>query len=254
MAKEGRYIYCIIGTDKERKFGPIGIGEHGDQTYTIPYRDIAAVVSNTKETRYDISRKNTIAHEKVIEEVMKDYTVLPVRFCTIANPEQTREIKEKVLEKRYLEFKDLLKEMEDKVELGVKALWNNIEKIFQEIAEENAKIKDLKRRIVSEPPDKTRSERIEVGEMVKDALEKKKEREGKRILNALKGLSVDFRDNKLHGDKMILNAAFLAEKARQKEFDDRMNELEKEYGERIKFKYVGLVPPFNFVEIVVTWE
>ena len=42
-------------------------------------------------------------------------------------------------------------------------------------------------------------------------------------------------------------------KENEKEFDQKMQELEKVYGERKKLKYIGPVPPYNFVEVVVTW-
>ena len=82
--KEGKYIYCIIALKEARSFGPIGIGGRGDEVNTIVYDDIAAVVSNSPVISYAVSRENMLAHEKAIEEVMKKYTVLPVRFCTIA--------------------------------------------------------------------------------------------------------------------------------------------------------------------------
>jgi hypothetical protein len=46
------------------------------------------VVSNSPITKYSVSRENMFAHEKAIEEVMKEYTVLPVRFCTITEVEE----------------------------------------------------------------------------------------------------------------------------------------------------------------------
>ena len=48
---------------------------------------------------------------------------------------------------------------------------------------------------------------------------------------------------------MVLSSAFLVEKEKQKEFDDRIEELIKEYENRIKFIYIGPIPPFNFVEL-----
>ena len=40
MEKEGKYIYCIIGTKQDRNFGPIAIGESGDEVLTIGYDDL----------------------------------------------------------------------------------------------------------------------------------------------------------------------------------------------------------------------
>lgn len=256
-SKEGQYLYCIIGTDKERSLGPIGIGKRGDEVHTISHRGIACVVSRSPVVTYPISRENTISHQKVIEEVMREYTVLPVRFCTIADSDGIADPERKIkqlLEKRHGEFKDLLNRMDGKVELGVKALWNDMETIFGEILEEKGEIRRLREAIAAEPPEKTYYERIKIGEMVRSALEEKKEREGGEILRVLKKLSADLRTNKTHGDKMILNAAFLVDKANQAEFDRKMNELESRYRERMKLKYVGPIPPFNFVEIVVVWD
>ncbi len=50
----------------------------------IGYGDLSMVISNSPMTNYVISRENVLAHEKVVEEVMKEFTVLLVRFCTIA--------------------------------------------------------------------------------------------------------------------------------------------------------------------------
>jgi len=250
MIEEGKYIYSIVGTNEARNFGPIGIGNRGDIVSTVGYQDIGAVISNSPMTKYVISRENMTTHEKVIEEVMKDYTVLPVRFCTIAtSAEEVRSL----LRKRYLEFKNLLRDMENKVELGVKVLWTNMDAIFQEIVDERGEIKRLKEKIADKSPEKTYAQRIKIGEKVKNALEAKKGKEGKEILDVLKKTSVDFRTNQLAGDRMIINAAFLVDKGWEKEFDDRVDELTVKYDERIKFKYVGPTPPFNFVNIEVKW-
>ncbi len=103
--KEGRYIYCIIESNQPKVFGPLGIGGRGDELYTILFNGIAAVVSNSPIISYSISRDNMLAHEKAIEEVMKEYTVLPVRFATIA---QDEEKVKKILEKEHNKFVDLL--------------------------------------------------------------------------------------------------------------------------------------------------
>ncbi len=114
----GKYIYCIIGTKQERNFGPIGIGDRGDEVLTIGYDALSMVVSNHPVTKFVVNRENILAHERVIEEVMKEFdSVLPVRFGTIsANADEIRNL----LDRRNREFKNLLRDMEHKVELGVK--------------------------------------------------------------------------------------------------------------------------------------
>lgn len=248
---ENNYLYCIIGTGEARNFGPVGIGGRGDVVTTINYDNIAAVISGTPVTKYELSRENLMLHQKVVEEVMKDYTVLPVRFCTIA--ESVEDIR-RVLKKRYGEFRNLLKDMDNMVELGVKALWKDLQGVFREIGETELEIRRLKEKIDSVPPEKSYGDRIDLGRKVQAALEARKRRETENILGRLRRSSRKTVTNKLHGDSMILNAAFLVEGRRTKEFDENMEELAAIHGERLAFKYVGPVPPFNFVNIVVEWK
>lgn len=248
---ENNYLYCIIGTSETRNFGPAGIGGRGDVVTTINYDDIAAVISRTAVIKYDINRENLMAHQKVIEGVMKDHTVLPVRFCTVA--ESVEDIR-RVLKKRYGEFRDLLRGMDNMVELGVKALWKDLQTVFHDIGEKEPEIRRLKEKIGTAPIDKGYADRINLGRMVQAALEARKKQEAENILGKLKQTSRKTSINKLHGDSMILNAAFLVERGRVKEFDERMTELDAASRERLAFKYVGPVPPFNFVNLVVEWK
>ena len=103
-------------------------------------------------------------------------------------------------------------------------------------------------------PAHSQAERVRLGEMVKLALDEKKRVEESRVLSALKGLPVDWRQNKTFGDRMFMNDAFLIGTSREEGVDTAIDELNARYDGRIKFKYYGPVPPCNFVEIVVTWE
>ncbi|MCK4326511.1 GvpL/GvpF family gas vesicle protein, partial [bacterium] len=180
---EGKYLYCVINESQERNFGPIGIGDRGDEVHTLCFRDLACVISSTPMTKYVISRKNLIAHEKVIEKTMKDYTVLPVRFCTIAT--STEEIRN-LLMKRYQELKNLLRSMDNKVELGLKVFWQNMESIFKEIGETHKEVRSLKERLTKKSPSPSLDEKVDLGKKVKEAIEKKREDEAEEILDILR--------------------------------------------------------------------
>lgn len=245
---EGKYLYCIISTSQDRNFGPIGIGGRGDIVSTISFNELAGVISNSPMDKYEISRENLTTHEKVIEKVMKDYTVLPVRFSTIAsNAEDIR----RLLQQRHVEFKNLLHEMDNKIELGVKAVWQDMNLIFKEIATENKEIKALKEKLSKKPSYKGK---IRLGEMVENALSKKKEKEAGEILRVLKRNCADFKQNKLFGERMVLNAAFLLDRDWEKDFDQRVRQLSEKNAKSLKLAYIGPVPPFNFVNLVVEWK
>jgi hypothetical protein len=89
--------------------------------------------------------------------------------------------------------------------------------------------------------------------MVKEAFEARKAREEEAILNGLDGLWVERKLNAPFGDRMITNAAFLVEKDNEALFDRQVERLSAQYDGRMVFRYIGPVPPCNFIEIIVTW-
>jgi hypothetical protein len=186
---------------------------------------------------------------------MKEFdSVLPVRFGTIAS--SADEIRN-LLDRRCREFKDLLRDMDHKIELGVKGIWKNMEVIFQEIAQENKGIRKAKEEIQNGGSKKNIQAKIEVGKLVEDALVRKKEKEAEKIVDVLRRTTFDHKLNKAAGDEMFMNAAFLVDKGREKEFDNIMDDLSNKYKDRIKFMYAGPLPVFNFVNIVIypeAWE
>jgi hypothetical protein len=254
MEKQGKYIYCIIETKQERNFGPVGIGGRGDEVLTIGYDDLSMVVSNYPLTKITANRENMLTHQKVIEEVMKEFDgVLPVRFGTIASgADEVRNL----LDRRYREFKTALRDMGHKVELGVKGIWKNMDAIFSEIVKGNEAIKNLKRAL-AEGNSNNMQAKMGLGRMVKKALDEKKEKQAGKIVDRLRRTSYEHILNDTIGDEMFMNAAFLVDKGREKEFDNIIEDLSDEYKDRVRFMYAGPLPVFNFVNIVIypeEWE
>ncbi len=245
--KEGKYMYCVIESNQSQSFGPLGIGGRGDELYTVCFNDIAAVVSNAPIEKYRVSRENSLAHEKAIEKVMTGHTVLPVRFATVAENEE--KVK-RILEKEHDRFRELLNRMKGKNELSLKAIFKE-DIIYRDILEKYEDIKLLKGRIGALHPEKTHYQRMEIGKIVEGALQKEKQIIREDILNCLSPLAVEVKTNETYGEMMLINAAFLVEKEREAEFDLEVQKLGDKYGKKVKFKYVGTLPPFNFVNLMI---
>ena len=247
--KEGKYIYGIIRHSGSIDFGPIGIGKRADRVYGINYKDISAIVSNSPIIQYEARRVNMTTHEKVLEEIMKEFTVLPVRFSTISEHNDDAGI-HRILEKDYDKFSDLLKKMDGKKELGLKVLAHEAP-MYESILEKYQNIRSLRDKLLNLPPDKTHYQRMKIGEMVVEALKKETAGYKDTIIAALTPLSEDIKTNDNYGELMILNAAFLIRNSIEPEFDKAVNELDLKYGKLMTFKYVGTLPPYNFVNLVI---
>jgi hypothetical protein len=246
--QSGKYVYCIIQTTEPLRFGRIGIGSEPADVHTVNYRDIAAVVSDTPLEVYDPTRENVLAHERVNEAVMRSYTVLPMSFSTVF---KTSEDIIELLRTAYDAFHDVLTKMQDKLEFGLKVLWEP-ELIIREIEKDDDNLRLLRQQI-SHQKGSTYFARMQYGRLVDSLLQERSEQLVSEIFTALGAVSVASRANKPIGDKMILNAAFLVSRDREADFDAKVKEIDAKY-ENLMFKYTGPWPPYNFVNIRLKLE
>lgn len=255
MTQAGKYLYCIVRCGEECTFdGVAPIGGGAASVYTVPHGDLAVVVSDATTREYESSRSNMLAHQRVQERVLEEFTLLPVRFGTIADGAASDESIRKLLKKRRQEFKQLLADLDGTVELGLKALWRDEKAVFGEIADREKDIARLRDSLRGKPPLASHYERIRLGEMVKEALERQRKVEAQSILAPLRQIAQRTIENPVIVDRMIINAAFLVDKGREEELDRGVSSLNEELGKRVSFRYVGPVPPYNFVNVVVNWQ
>ena len=254
MAELGKYLYCIIPCSEKRTFDADVIGNGSGVVHTVPHNGLATVVSDSPTTQYESTRRNMVAHEKVLETVMKEFTLLPVRFGTVADSASPEHAIQKLLVSRFEEFEKLLTDMEDKVELGLKAFWRDEKTIFEEIVAGNTDIRRLRNSLSGKSPEATHFDRLRLGEMVKEALNRKRAKEAAKILQPLRQLAHRVRENEVMGVRMVANAAFLVDMSREPEFDRAVSKLDEQFGERVTLRYIGSAPPYNFINIVVNWE
>jgi hypothetical protein len=247
-AVRGRYVYCVIRANQPLQFGAIGMDEQWADVYTINYKDMAAVISDVPIAPLDSTRENVLAHERVNETVMRLHTVIPMSFGTIF---RTREDIVELLRSAYDAFADVLSKMENKLEFGLKVLWDRDEMV-RAIESEDEDIHRLKAEISSQKGS-TYFARMQFGRLIDGALQQRSERYVAEFMQRLRDVSVASRVNRAIGDKMIMNAAFLVHRDKEEDFDLRIKEIASRY-EKLTFKYTGPWPPYNFVNIRLKLE
>src|SRR5580765_4639355 len=248
VGSRGKYVYCIIEAPDALKFGPIGIGADPSDVYTVHYKNLAAVVSDAPLEVLDSTRENVLAHERVNETVMREHTVIPMSFGTIF---KTREDIVELLRSAAEAFGDVLNKMQNKLEFGLKVLWDR-DQAVREVEGEDEDISRLKKEI-SGQKGPTYFARMQYGRLVDSALQSRSERYVAEILDQLRDVSVASRINKPIGDKMIMNAAFLIARDRETAFDAKVKSIASRF-DKLTFKYTGPWPPYNFVNIRLKLE
>ena len=246
-----KHLYCVTSYDTPPQSSPWQGGDKkGGITggvYLIPYKDIALVVKESSSIAYkDIPREALVqylfAHQAVIEEIMKDRTAVPIKFGTSA---MTDKDAGEILELGYARFKDAVNGMKDKTEIEVIARWNDLDPVLKEIGNK-AEIRRFKEGINTGDQSNFQGLAVELGRMVKTALNEENSRVRDEILNVLNEHAVEFRLHDPLDERMIMNAAFLMQKGREGLLEEEVEKLDDEYGNKVDFRVVGPLPPHSF--------
>ncbi|HEX8997118.1 MAG TPA: GvpL/GvpF family gas vesicle protein [Ktedonobacterales bacterium] len=248
----GSYLYCVAYL---RPLGEGGsslqlTGVDGNPVRVISQGDLAAVVSDAQTEQYDVTLENVRAHEAVVEAVMQRSDVLPVSFGTVASSDQ--EIQQRLLQLEADELRSQLESVKGRVEMGVKALWQQ-DALFAHLVAKYSDIQELREQIVGTTPEETYDLRMELGELTDQAIQREREEDAAAILDALSPLALATQTNKLITDMMIVNAAFLVDKSQVPAFTERVNALRQATEGRMTVQVAGPLPPYNFVTLALKW-
>lgn len=235
----GKYIYGIISSNTYES--------------AIFYRDIAAVVNDAEVVDYthmfkDALSRALVEHQKVIERIMDaGYSIIPMRLGTFALDEA--EVKD-ILSKGYGLIKEIIPKISDKIEIDVAAIWSDFTSTIKEAGEEK-EIKEYKEKLLSSPKGITVDDQVKIGFMLEKALDEKREKYALKIHDILKSAIIDYKQHELMDDKMVANFAFLIDKAKQKEFYAKVENLNNEFAEKLNFRCVGPLPAYSFFTLEI---
>lgn len=244
------YVYGMLSAQETAAcMASLGAGIAARSVGVLLAEDLVALVSEPPSDTIARSRRNMLDHTSVLERAMQHATVLPLRFGTIA-PSETA-LRACIAANRTA-FRKELRSIEGRVELGLKASWRK-ESIFADIVERDQALRQLRDKLQSRPAGETYYERIELGRRVEAALAGRRAAEQAAILGELTPLAERHESLRVHDEDMILNHAFLLPRGSEPAFDAAVARLTEKSGSRLEFRYVGPVPPFNFVTLRADW-
>jgi hypothetical protein len=244
MPPQGEYIYGIVAEPQFKRFSFSGVGEA--EVHTINHESIAAAVSDTELSEIDPTRKNVQTHTIVQEELMKEYNLLPMGFGMVAASEG--EVS-RLLENNYDGLLGELHRLDGKIEVEMKVFWDQ-ETVIKEIQGKSQELSILKAKVNAAPSQvEVRNLLIEAGKLVESIVQDWETRYAVEVYDILNGLSCEGKVNNPVGIKNLLNASFLIEKSRENEFREQVYRLDARFQGKMNFKYVGPLPPYNFVNL-----
>jgi hypothetical protein len=237
------YIYGIVSADAEP---PDGTGIAGAPLRVIAARGAAALVSELPDKELRFGRDAAMTHARVLEDALTRGTVLPMRFGVVVADQD--EVRERVLDSHADELADQLEQLEGKVELAVRATYEE-EPLMREIVASHPEIARRRERLRGLPADATYYDRIGLGELVADAIERTREHDANTILEVLSPLAIAVEIGQPSHERVALSASFLVERGQLERFDAALEDMAKANAERLRFKLTGPLPPHSFVQL-----
>jgi hypothetical protein len=241
-----RYVYGVVRAEAPAPTGVKGIAEAPVEL--VAEGELAALASAAPGEYLEAGREELLTHSRVLEAALQSATVLPMRFGVVMPDEQT--VRDRLLSAHRDELCAQLREMDGKVEVSIKGLYDEAA-ILHEVVAENREVAQLREAIHGKPADATYYERIRLGELVAAAFAAKREEDGDAVVEALRpeAVAVQLADP-IH-ERMAVNASFLVLRSQLEDFDRSVEELGSSQAGRIRFKYTGPLPPHSFVELGV---
>jgi hypothetical protein len=244
------YVYGVTRAGATERLP--GEGIDGQIVEVATHDGLAALVSDAPSVPVKASRRNLMAHSRVLQSVIAETCVLPMQFGLVMPSRDA--VASELLEPSRDLLLEHLSVLEPYVELDVRGLSAETE-LLQTVVAERPDIARLRASIEGRPVESTYPESIRLGELVAHAVADKRAAIGDRILTQLEPLSAAARQGELLHEQMVANVAFLVERERVGEFDEAVAALGRELtNPEVRVRYLGPLPPHNFVDLASETE
>jgi len=239
---EGLYLYGIFPLP-EPQVTATGLDRAPVQVQAV--RDFAFLYTEAQQERYLASRRNLIAHTKVLEQAMADghRTLLPLRFGLVVASWEA--VARDLLDPQGDALRALLRKLDGQREVSLKIYWDG-EAELQALLAENHSLRDRRDRLQGRVL--SMDETIAIGQDIERALQHRQNDVVETFRAALDPLASETRDNDLMSEQMILNTAYLIPWDSEAQFGERVEELDRKFEPRLKIRYNNFTPPYNFAE------
>lgn len=209
--------------------------------------DIAALTSVVDTAEIMSTRRNMLAHAKVLETAMAQRAILPMRFGVVADTEAA--LIAAITPKQDALIAELGR-LDGHVEIGVKVTWSR-ETAMAAVLRDDPALAGERDALQGEDPRATHFARIELGRKVGEALAARRGDAEAAWLNRLTPLAVDHVVHSTEEDLQVLRAAFLVRTDEEGAFAAAVEAASDDEGPEASVKYVGPAPVYNFVSVVL---
>jgi hypothetical protein len=238
------YVYGILPDDIELSSGMTGVGDPPGELRVVRSEDLAALVSDVDPGRPLGSPDDLRTHKEILDSSAAEVPVLPLRFGAVLASDDA--VEKELLQPFHDEFSAALDQLDGLTEYVIKGRYVE-PRILEEVLSENPQAQRLREQIRGQDSDATRDLRIQLGELLSDAISAKREKDTRALQDAMADHCAEsFEREPTHEDDAV-HVAFLVETGQEKEMEKAVEDLARKWEGRVELRVLGPMAAYDFV-------
>jgi hypothetical protein len=249
------YIYGVVKSgEKSGKTLSLSVDGVAGGVRLLEEGELGAIVGAAPDVPLrDLTREQTlrllVKHQETLEAAMAETTVLPVKFGAAAPDEAAVR---RMLAQGGTLLKERLDEFAGRQQLEIVVTWE-LDQVFVEIGAEPDIVLARQAIMASGNGIGDNATRLEFGQKVKTALERRRAAAAKKIREGLSSIALDIAVNAVMDDRMVANFAVLLGKKDGAALDGALEALDADFKGSLRFRCVGPLPPTSFATVEVAF-
>ena len=241
--QEGIYVYGILPADIEVAVGIPGVGEHPGLLRDVRFDGLAALISEVDSSGRLGSPDDLRTHREILDATAAEVPVLPLRFGTILTGEDA--VAKDLLAAHHDEFTAALDQLEGRTEFQVKGRYVK-DAVLGEVLSQNKQAAGLRDAIQGKDPDVSRNARIELGQLLSQAVKARREEDTRALRQAMERVCVASVVREPAHELDAVHVAFLLAVDQEPEAERVIEDLAHEWEGRIDVQLLGPMAAYDF--------
>ncbi|RZT86882.1 gas vesicle protein GvpL/GvpF [Pseudonocardia sediminis] len=238
------YVYAVVAADVDIPEGLEPVGEEPGELEVLDHRRLAAVVSDVPVDKPLGRRRDLMAHERVVNAIAEEMTVLPMRFGGVVENDQA--VIDELLEENHDYFVWALEQLEGCVQFVLHGRYDQ-DQLLGAMLQGDAEMAQLSESIRGQDPDATYYDRIKLGERIASELERLRGVDADAAQDRISPFAVAVVVKEAGGEDGAVNLSALVRRDHRSEFEQAVDALGDEWGDRVALRLIGPVAPFDFL-------
>lgn len=240
------YVYGVVPATVALPQRLSGVGDPPGTVHLVRYGGVAAVVSKLYPDRPIGTRQDLLAHERVLDTLITATAVLPMRFGAVLTDADA--VTSDFLEPYHEPFRETLAEFAGHRQFTVRGRYEQ-DVVLREVLDEEPEAVRLRDALRDLPDDAGYYDRIRLGEIVFQALQRRREADSQVLVTTLAPHAAAVRVREPAGDDGAVDAAFLVDDEHLSRFEQALEQLGHQWVGRIRLRMLGPLAPYDFVDL-----